>query len=78
MKVWITKYALTSGIQEHEANCAGGMVALTDTKFPTYYHKPYWHESPSQAKAHAEEMRIRKIASLKRQITKLETFRFIP
>ena len=66
MKVWITKYALTRGIIETENlnNCYSG--------------KEYsWiHYDKNSAIQKAEEMRQKKIASLKKQIEKLERMRF--
>jgi hypothetical protein len=39
-------------------------------------HKPDWHTTPEAAIARAEEMRTKKIASLKKQIAKLEAMTF--
>ena len=66
MKVWITKYALTRGIIETEN--------LNDY----YSGKGYsWmHYNKESAIKKAEEMRQKKIASLKEQIEKLERMRF--
>ena len=66
MKAWITKYALTRGIIETENlnNCYSG--------------KGYsWmHCNKESAIQKAEEMRQKKIESLKNQIQKLEEMRF--
>ena len=66
MKVWITKYALTRGIIEiHNLN-------------DCYSGKRYrWiHLDKESAIKKAEEMRQKKITSLKKQIKKLEEMRF--
>lgn len=80
MKVWITKYALTSGIIETEAEeCGDDMVRVHNNTFcDSYYHKEgrEWHRTKESAVAKAEEMRKKKIASLQKQIKKLENTNF--
>lgn len=79
MKVWITKYALTSGILEKEVKDFGdGSVKEIENSFPIYYHGEgkEWHRTKESAIAKAEEMRKKKIASLKKQIEKLEKMEF--
>lgn len=77
MKAWITKYALTKGILEKEVeDCGDGMVRESGNHFPTYYHRTDWHKDKESAIAKAEEMRKKKIASLKKQIEKLEKMKF--
>lgn len=79
MKVWITKYALTSGIEELH----GGQHWSSATRFVTKRHgwdwvfkRPDWHTTKEEAIARAEEMRTKKIANLKEQISKLEKLKF--
>lgn len=81
MKVWITKYALSSGITEADAEVCldvnDGMVRIhRNASSYDYFHKPYWHETREEAVAHAESMRVKKIESLKKNITKLEKTKF--
>ena len=79
MKVWITKYALTSGIKEIECeDCENGAVKEIENSLPTFYHGEgkEWHQTKESAIQKAEEMRQNKIASLKKQIEKLERLRF--
>jgi len=75
VKFWITKYALTGGIQEVEAETfanSPNMIACR-SKFGSFYcHRPHWHASHEEACAQAEAMRVAKIASLRKSITKLE------
>ena len=81
-RAWITDRALTKGIKVCEVrDCfttSPKMVegitddALTDA----YYHKPNWHRTYQEALARAEEMRTKRIASLKREIKKLESLQF--
>lgn len=79
MKVWITKYALTKGIIEMECVQFGDIsVREVGNPFPTYYHGEgdEWHRTKESAIKKAEEMRQKKIESLKKQIKKLEEMRF--
>jgi hypothetical protein len=87
MKVWVTKYALTEGIQEMEAKDLDpgypNMISVSPRDksgdwigSPQYFHKPNWHTESTEAYARAEKMRIAKIASLRKQITKLEKMKF--
>lgn len=76
MKVFITKYALTKGVLEEEViDCGDGSVR---NQFYVYFHGEgkEWHKSKESAEKKAEEMRQNKIASLKKQIEKLEKIRF--
>lgn len=79
MKAWITKYALTQGISERDIRSFDDETAEDITGGhlrAQYYHKGEWHKSRSVAIAKAEEMRNKKIASLKKQIEKLENMKF--
>lgn len=75
MKVWITKYALTSGIVEIEGEITeSGSLYDMRSSLPMYYHGEgkEWHRTKESAIKKAEEMRQKKIESLKKQIKKLE------
>lgn len=79
MKVWITKYALTDGIVEKECEYfEDGSVREIGNSFPIYYHGEGkdWHRTKESAIKKAEEMRNKKIESLKKQIKKLEEMKF--
>lgn len=53
------------------------MISVKDTGYGTvYFHGNEWHKSRESAIAKAEEMRKKKIASLKKQIEKLEKMEF--
>jgi hypothetical protein len=85
-KVWITKYALTQGIHEVgvreclDVRPDGDMVERDPpSSFGgiCYHGKGRdWHETKEGAIACADEMRRKKIASLKKQIAKLEKINF--
>lgn len=81
MKVWITKYALTKGIIETEVyeNClgtdpTGNMISIREKGYVSYFHGKgnEWHTTKESAITKANEMRQKKISSLKKQIEKLE------
>lgn len=75
---YLSKYALTDGIKKVEVDvspCVDGFV----------YIKGHWrvyklggdiHKTEAEALAAAEAMRVKKIASLKKQIAKLEAVTF--
>lgn len=78
--IFATKYALTDGITEELAEIHNNGMAVIPEKgcFGTYYHGEGkdWHRTIESAKARAEEMRNRKIASHQKAITKLESLKF--
>ena len=79
MKVWITKYALTDGIIEAEGKPYGfeWVSASWDNGFRcSVFGQGEWFDTKERAIAKAEEMRQKKIASLKKRIEKLEEMRF--
>lgn len=82
MKVWITKYALTRGIIEAEPGIIGSYsvsIYRSNDYLPTNLFdikSGNIHFSKQSAIQKAEEMRQKKIESLKKQIKKLEEMRF--
>ena len=80
MKVYVTKYALTLGIQEREVvECGHGMVKDMDTAFVAqYYHieGKGWHRTIESAIKHAHVMRDNRIKALEKQIDKLKKLKF--
>lgn len=78
MKVYITKYALTSGIIEADAEILTGDMILINGDWNRYFHGEGkdWHRTFEEAYKKAEQMRIKKIASLKKQLSKYEKMRF--
>jgi len=78
MKVWITKFALTSGIYAVEADISVSPGYVSTRTCPNgtrgytqLFSKKYWCETKEEALAVAEEMRIKKLQSLNKQIKKL-------
>lgn len=82
MKVWITKFALSSGIftAEVEDTSTPSMVRMpSDGKWaPQYFHGEgrEWHRSHAAAIVRAEEMRRKRIAGLQKSLRKLEALDF--
>lgn len=80
MKVWITKYALTTGIFEIEADLCDsiGMIKQRNAQWNTYYHGEGrdWHYSKESAIKRALKLRDNKISSLTLKIEKLNKLTF--
>jgi hypothetical protein len=86
MKVFVTKYALTQGILEVEVEgepTHGDMVATVPPPDAAWGTKDYfhgegkdWHRTLGAAQQRAEKMRVAKIASLKKSISKFEKLKF--
>ncbi len=76
MKVWVTKYAMSG---KGVIPCEDAKSSHVDTMVVVgalCLHEDDWHTTPESAIARAEEMRTRKLASLKKQIAKLEAMTF--
>ena len=83
MKAYITKYALTSGIMEVEAEQSSVAPSMVTWKRPgdwgssaAHGEGKDWHRTKEAASAKAEKMRLDKIVSLKKSIKKLESLKF--
>jgi hypothetical protein len=69
--VWRTEYTYPDGIMFCEE------IVSADISSTKYHSEGIeWHRTESSAIARAEEMRLAKIASLKKQIAKLEKMKF--
>ena len=83
MKAFITQYALTLGIQERWGTrypdkdgkmfCSPNPSGV-ESQF--YGEGVEWHLTRESAVARAEKMRLAKLASLKKQIARLEALEF--
>lgn len=78
MRVFIIKYALTDGIYEVEGeDCGNEMIKVKgkESYNDAFYHgkNKDWCDNEPDAIKLAEEMRIKKIKSLERQIVKLRS-----
>ena len=70
---YITKYALTKGIQIVECGQSSGGDGFVYDGWNVYRVGQDAHETLEHALARGEQMRIERIASIKKQIVKLET-----
>jgi hypothetical protein len=76
MKAYVTKYALSKGILEIDGEVFADGKGM---KWGSYFNSAYgndWHKTLVEAKQRANEMRLAKIESLKKQIVKLEKMTF--
>lgn len=79
MKVWITKYALTRGIGEHDVELdEDGNARLCVLGVNYFFRAADVHRSHESARRRALDMRDSKIKSLKRQIARLSSLEFKP
>lgn len=81
MRVWITKFALTTGIIERDVELRGDMVSWREpndyaTRF-AHREGRDWHRSRSAATKRAEHMRREKIVSLRKSLSKYESMSFV-
>jgi hypothetical protein len=74
---WLTTYALTSGISVVKGEVCHDINSRMLAYGPlSCAHGNDWHRTPEAALARAEEMRLAKIASLKKSLGKLERMTF--
>jgi len=80
MKAYITKYALTTGIEETGGELSPEYKLFKRTgpewSWAPYYHKPDWHETREDAVKRANEMRDKAIKSAEKKLAKLRKMRF--
>ena len=78
--VWVTKYALTTGIEKHESSTtfSDDMIRVRPEEggIDQFFHGNDWYKTEKAAKERAEEMRLKKIVSLKKQLKKFESMSF--
>lgn len=77
---WVTKYALSTGIfilEDAEISEGNYLSKIDiDTRIHHFYSSKDFHDNPEAAATRANEMRIKKIVSLRKQITTLEKMTF--
>lgn len=76
--VWLSKYALSSGVTEHQAEIRDGRAypGAPFMSFVGFQMGRDAHETRDAAIAAAEVARKKKVASLKKQLAKLESLTF--
>lgn len=82
MKIYVTKYALTKGIQEFDGflsqhNKTMMIVEARDAgSHAQFFHKGQWFATRAEAVKRAELLRTRKLAALRRQAQDLAALKF--
>ena len=77
VKIYVTKYALSSGIFEVMATIKDGMASCRrEGRFQEFFSGTSFHYTKDHALAEAEEMRIRKLKSLDKQAKKISALKF--
>jgi hypothetical protein len=74
IQVYIVKYALTQGIRKELLSRSCGKGLYFDNNYTYYSEKDIAH-TEAEAMEKAEAMRAKKIASLQKQIIKLENLK---
>ena len=84
MKVWITKYAMSSrGVYTIDAAITGDGTCVVRTvirrnRFNHYFEEGDWHTDEAKAIERFNQMKQKRIASLKKQLAKVEALEFLP
>lgn len=76
MKIWNSKYALTEGLIEQEGEEVGDSMVHVGSLQYLHGEGKEWHRTRESAAARAEVMRKAKIASVRKQLARLEAMRF--
>lgn len=76
MKVYITKYCISNGILEREADEPLDDHKIRLVKGYSFFYKPDWHFTREEAIIRANEMRENRIQNLKNQIKNIEKIVF--
>ena len=75
--MWLTRCALTTGVEEVEVLEIDGVWAkvrqVTTLNGWDLLQSGHWHETKEEAMAHAEQMRKNTIAVLRKRIARLKT-----
>lgn len=75
--VWITKYALTTGIMveqvEEPSQRFPSMICAKAIGPSAIFHGKDWHRTKEAAVVRAEDMRTIKLASLEKQIARIQS-----
>ena len=74
---WITRYALTKGVFSIKVEDCYDTTMVQDVgNTCSYYHGKDWHKTRKEAVKRANEMRDKKLASLKKSIERLKKLKF--
>lgn len=74
MDIWVTKYALTRGVEQHKARIfSDGKLAVVDNEY--YRNSEFWYTA-SDANRQATKMKQQRIDSLIRELKRLQSKEF--
>ena len=74
MDVWVTKYALTRGVEQHKAKVfSNGKLAVVDN---TYYRNSEFWYTAEDARDQANKMKQQRIDTLIRELKRLQSKEF--
>lgn len=79
MQIYNTKYLFTDGITVHEAEIKNDMAIIREGRsYALYLHGKgrEWHTEKEGALKRAEELRIKKLQSLDKQMKKISALTF--
>lgn len=82
MKAFITKYALTIGIQEVNGQVLESSPTMLSVDGPTpgslkkYFHRGEWYLKREDAVERAKQMKLKRITSLKKSLAATEKLEF--
>lgn len=76
MKIWNSKYALTKGVIEQDGEDVGDSLVKVGLLQYLHGEGKEWHRTKESAVQRAEVMRKEKIASVRKQLARLEALRF--
>lgn len=76
MKIWNSKYALTEGLIEQDGEEVGDSMVKVGSLQYLHGEGREWHRTRESAVIRAEAMRKAKIASVRKQLARLEALRF--
>lgn len=76
MKIFVTRYWATAGIMEFDADVDGLHAVCGKGIARRSFYGSEWHPTRGAAIAHAEELKIRKLKALDRQIKKISAMEF--
>lgn len=78
MIAYLTKHALTKGIQQQEVSCMNSQTVIIHfgSNMSQLIYKPDWHETREEAIKQANIMRTQKINELNKKINQLNKLKF--
>ncbi len=79
MQIYITKYLFTNGIELVDAEISDKMAIVGESNsYQQYFHGEgrEWHRTKESAIARAEEMRIKKLKAIDKQMKKISAMKF--